>query len=142
MAERPEEPCFPAIAVGRGDSFSVVRSLDELATATCGGLGTFYRELYVFDSKGLLWPVQAEPQAGVPGVLDRLLNRRITLQLRLGKPRTSQLSVVAEWLCDLVDADRDDVYGQFVTHDELKRRFRASVTAKELIEHAGSLGES
>ena len=43
------------------------------------------------------------------------------------------LAEIAEVLCSCVDRDPDDLYDQFVTHDELKALFRGATSPPELM---------
>jgi hypothetical protein len=63
------------------------------------------------------------------------------MELRMSPPHQPALAEIAEVLCSCIDRDPDDLYDQFVTHDELKALFRAATSAPELIEKARTLGE-
>jgi hypothetical protein len=101
----------------------------------------FFEGLRFFDSAGVEWKVAAAVPRRKPGIVDKLLNRRVEMDLRMEPPREPALGEVAELLCSCVDRDPDDLYDQFVTHDELKSLFRAASSAPQLIEHARNLGE-
>lgn len=135
----PTGPALPAIAVAPGDSFHVVDALDEMNSATPGGLEGYYGSVRLFDRDGLSWPVTAIPERE-PSFLDKLLGRRLAIRLELGTPVETPVAVVAEQLCALVDADPDDLYDQFVSHDELVALFRAATSPAELIELVRKLG--
>jgi len=125
-------PRFPAIAICPGDSFAVVESLVQLEAASPKALRSgFFDRLYLFDSDGKRWPVASfEATSARPkGPFGKLTGVRLSF----GPPERPPLSEIAEDLCRLVDADPDDSYDQFVTHDELKRLLRAAATSSELV---------
>lgn len=131
---------FPAVWVAREGSFGVVD-----APLTTGSFvayrNGFFTGLRFFDSSGTEWQVEAAQPKHKPGALDRLLNRTVEMDLRMSPPRQPALAEIAEVLCSCVDRDPDDLYDQFVTHDELKALFRGATSPPELIEKARSLGE-
>jgi hypothetical protein len=131
---------FPAIAVSRRDSFLVVDSIDNLTTcSTSGWRNGYYNELGLFDSEGSYWPIQASIN-NPPNILDRLLNRRIAVDLAAGEPELDSADRIVRFICDLIDNDPDDLYCQFISHAELKEKFRTSADPRLLVELAGTLG--
>jgi len=133
-------PKFPAIAVCPRDSFSVVQAMAGLEAASPRGLESGYFErLYIVDSNGDRWRVaRVETTSARPkGPFGKLIG----VQLFLSPPDRPLLAEVADDLCQLVDADRDDLYDQFVTHEELKLLFRSAPTIERLIAVAANLGE-
>jgi hypothetical protein len=132
-------PRYPAIAICPDDSFVVVRSEADLEAASPAAIrsGCFAR-LYLFDSDGARWRVarfemtDARPRSP----FGRLVGVRLTFEA----PEQPLISDVVEDLCRLVDGDPDDLYGQFVDPDELKRLFRSAPTAAALVTVASTLG--
>jgi hypothetical protein len=131
---------FPVLWIAKEGSFGVIHAPMKDGSFVAYRNG-FFDGLRFFDSSGTEWEVRAAVPKRKPGALDRLLNRRIGMELQIGPPRQPALAEVAELLCSCVDRDPDDIYDQFVTHDELKAHFRAAASAPELIERAGNLGE-
>jgi hypothetical protein len=131
-------PRFPAIAICPGDSFWVVQSMPEGGSPAAIRSGYFNR-LYLYDSDGKRWRVASvEATSARPkGPFGRLIG----VQLSLAPPEQPPLSEIAADLCNLVDADPDDLYEQFITRDELKRRFGSAVTCSDLITAAATLGD-
>jgi len=119
----------------------VVESLNPLAAVSPHALQSGYlARLYLFDSDGRRWRIASfETTPAYPrGAFGKLVG----VQLSLSAAEQPTLSDIVEDLCRLVDFDRDDLYNQFVTHDELKSIFRAVVTPSDLLAAASSLGES
>ena len=134
---------YPAIAVSKGDSFLVISALCELTTCTPYALRQgYFQSLSVYDCAGLLWPVVSAAPSRPLSVWDRLFNWRITVSVQFGEPRDDAKDIVLELLCGLIDNDPDDLYDQFVSHEELKEKFRAAQTPAELVEIARTLGAS
>ncbi len=132
---------FPAIAVAPGDSFRVISGLDELSR--CNFLAVrngYFKQLFLFDSHGLVWPVAHAELDRPPSLWDRLLNRRFGVTLQFAEPRENGLEYAKSALCELIDNDPDDLYDQFVPHDELKTLVRAAEDAAALIDTAETLG--
>lgn len=129
---------FPALAVSPGNSFLVVESIPATGSVTALRRGYFSR-LYLFDSAGLRWPVVQV--SALPSFLDRLLGRLVAVQLTFGAPELVPLGQIASDLCALVDAD-DDLYCQFVSHEELKAMLRQAASPGALIAIGRDLGEA
>ena len=130
---------FPALAVSPENSFIVI---DEAPTL-CNYLGWrkgYYNGLLLYDSIGRLWRVARSTPTKPPGLLTRLLNRRMEVQLDYDEPVSDGLSEVSELVAQLIDDDPDDLYDRFVTHDELKSMFRAAKTPADFIGLAKNLG--
>jgi hypothetical protein len=94
--------------------------------------------MYLFDSNGARWRVIKTERTGSrpKGPFGRLIGVHLTL----GEPDHPSIGDVAEDLCKLVDSDPDDLYDQFISHEQLKDLFRASRSAEELIAAADTLG--
>jgi hypothetical protein len=134
-------PQFPGIAVWSGEMFLVTDSLAPLEMTSEAALrsGSFAR-LYLFDSQGLRWPV-----AGVERTGERPqgpFGKAIGIRLIWAPPQRPLLSEVAEALCVIVAADPDDIYNQFMTHEQLMALFRSAATPHDLIAAAASRGET
>jgi hypothetical protein len=130
---------FPAVWIAREGSFDVVD--EPLTVCNYRALTTaFFSNLVYFDSAGLLWEVdRAEPEQPLSWRA-KLFNLQFRVRLAFARPIRREPSDVAEVLCTCVDADPDDLYSQFVSHEELKSRFRGARSARELIEVARTLG--
>lgn len=132
-------PRFPVIAICPGDYFLAIDSLRPIEAVSARALCSDYlARLYLFDSDGQRWRIARFEQtdARVKGPFGEL----VRVELTLSTPEQVQLSVIVEELCSLVDADPDDIYDQFTTHDELKRLLRAAATPRELVAAASALG--
>lgn len=70
-----------------------------------------------------------------------LLNCRIDLSIVLGTPIEDALAQTKALICALIDEDPDDLYDQFVSHDDLKSLVGSAVNPDELLEVVRSLGE-
>ena len=55
-------------------------------------------------------------------------------------PTGYALSDLADVLCKVVDEDPDDLYDQWVSHEELKELFRSAVTFDRLTHLVETLG--
>ncbi len=131
-------PAFPGVAISRGESFVPIGSLDAIAAPTVRGL-RFYRDLHIFDSSGALWPVELLGLEKV-GLFHRVFTSTVRARLRVGEPKVGALRTAVDWLCELIDADLDDVYEKNVSHQALKARFRACESPGDLIQCATTLG--
>jgi hypothetical protein len=131
---------FPALWIANEGSFGVTDKplVEGSFLAFRNG---FFHGLCFFDSSGTEWIVERAVPASAPAILDRILNRRLRLELRFVLSRRASVAEIAERLCSCVDRDPDDLYDQFVTHRELKASFRAATAPAELIERARTLGE-
>jgi hypothetical protein len=131
---------FPAVWIANEGSFGVIDKpiVDGSFLAFRNG---FFDGLCLFDSSGTEWVAERAVPRSAPGILDRILNRRLQVDLRFGLSRQASVAETAERLCSCVDRDADDLYDQFITHQELKAMFRAATTPAELIEWARTLGE-
>jgi len=130
----------PVLWIAREGSFGVIDTLMKDGSIAAYRNG-FFEGLRFFDSSGSVWEVGAAVPKRKPGALDRLLNRRVEMDLRIEPSRQPALAEVAELLCSCVDRDPGDLYDQFVTRDELKILFRSAASAPELIKRARTLGE-
>jgi hypothetical protein len=113
--------------------------LEAIGTPTRAALGRYYRDLHVFDSSGALWRVELISVEKV-SLFHRVFVSTVPVRLRFGEPKADALRTAVEWLCELVDADPDDLYDQETSHEALKARFRACTSPKELIDCATTLG--
>jgi len=130
---------YPALAVSPENSFMVV----DKAPTLCNYLGWrkgYYDGLLLYDSIGRLWRVASSTPTKPPGLLTRLLNRHMEVQLDYDEPVSDGLNEVVELVAHLIDDDSDDLYDQFVTHDELKTMFRSARTPTDIIGLAKNLG--
>jgi len=116
-----------------------IKSLDAIATPTSRALSRFYSDLHIFDSSGALWPVKLV-SVEKAGLFSRVFNSRVQAQLFFGPPMVDALEKAVEWLCELVDADPDDVYSQQMSHDELRHGFAHAASPTEVIKCATTLG--
>ncbi len=131
---------FPAIAISVGDSFFVVSSLEELTIcSTLAWRNGYYENLALFDSAGIYWPLLAHVQRP-PNLLDRLLNRKLQVEVAAAEPLADGLSRAVSEICELVDQDPDDLYDSYLSHAELKQRLRRIDSAAALIRLARTLG--
>lgn len=129
---------FPAVAVSPGESFYVTSSIPAQASVKALRSCHFER-LYLFDSSGHRWRVKSIHAS--PSRLDRLLNRVVPVALSFDDAGPARAADVAEELCTILDRDPDDIYNQWISHDELKQRFRSCSSVVGLIELARTLGE-
>lgn len=139
LADGMEGPRLPAIAVCPGDSFAVVDSVRQLEGASDRALRSgYYDRLYLFDPDGRRWRVETFHRTGSQrrGPFGKLSEIRLVWSA----PDSPSLADVADDLCKLVDADADDLYDQFVAHDDLKALLRSASSAAELVAVASSLG--
>jgi hypothetical protein len=131
-------PQYPIVLIPSSDVFSVMEAPDWRCT-TLGWRNGFFEDLQVFDSAGRLWPTSVQLDRPI-GVLDRLFNRKRRVQVSFDPPREEALPLVIPMLEKLVDRHPDGLYDQFLTHDELKARFRSAKTPVDLIELVRTLG--
>ncbi|MEW6756299.1 MAG: hypothetical protein AB1505_35810 [Candidatus Latescibacterota bacterium] len=133
-----DQPAFPVIAISPGDSFLVMNSPDWRCSRG-GWHGGYFEGLILFDSAGRLWPTKAALERPF-GLVDHIFSRVLPVQLNYGHPQDGKTADAIAMLEALVDADPDDLYDQFVTHDELKTLFREAKNPAELIGIARTLG--
>lgn len=131
---------FPALWIAREGSFGVIDAPMNGGSFSAYRKG-FFDGLKFFDSSGKTWEVETAVLKRKPSVVDRLLNRRVALDLQMRPPCQPALVSIAELLCSCVDRDPDDLYDQFVSHEKLKALFRTAVSAPGLIQLARTLGE-
>ncbi len=137
---------LPAVAVSRGDSFLVVRALDLLHRCSRVALvNGYYTDLVLYDAAGQAWQViDATPARRLTGLgrwLARTVyNPRVAVSVRYAEPRPYDLAELKHELTALIDRDPDDLYDQFVTHDELKGLVSRAATLAELFRVAETLG--
>ena len=143
--ERPAI-ALPAVAVSRGNSFLVLRALDSLHRCSRLALvNGYYADLVLYDAAGRAWPVIDATPARRLTPLGRWLartvyNPRVAVRVRYAEPRRYDLAELKRELTALIDADPDDLYDQFVSHDELKGLVSRAATRAELIMVAETLG--
>lgn len=130
---------FPALWIAREGSFGVIdEPLDNASYV--GYRNGFFTGLRFFDVSGALWEVlDAVPERPF-GLLDRMLNRRVGMHVRVGDPTRPPVAEIVDQLCACIDGDPGDLYDQFVSREELKARFRTSASPAEVIRHARDLG--
>jgi hypothetical protein len=130
---------FPAVAISRHNSFSVVTEIET----SCNALGWrkgYFEDLSYVDASGTLWPViRANPSRRIT-FFDRLLNRRLDVSLEFGEPQIDAVELAKELIYELIDRDADDLYSQFVSHSDLKELIKKAKSAEELITVAERLG--
>jgi hypothetical protein len=131
---------FPAVWIANEGSFGVTDKPLAQGSFVAFQNG-FFDGLCFFDSSGTEWVVERAVPRSTPGIFDRVLNRRLQVELHFAPPRQTSVSEFAERLCSCIDRDPDDLYDQFVPHQQLKTMFRAATTPAELIELARTLGE-
>lgn len=130
---------FPALWIAREGSFGVIDEPLDRASYVAYRNG-FFTGLRFLDVSGAVWEVlDAVPERPF-GLIDRIFNRRVAMNVRVGDPTRPPLAEVIDQLCACVDADSGDLYDQFVSQEELKARFRTSASPAELIRHARNLG--
>ena len=127
---------FPAIEIS--NVFGVVLRLADSGSALAWRKG-FFNDLAYFDSDGKLWCVTAVPTRPTT-LLDRLLNSQIKATLTWVQFKGSAMDETKRRLCALIENDPDDLYDQFVAHDDLKKLIMAAMTPAELLKVAESLG--
>lgn len=131
---------YPALWIANEGSFGVADT--PLRDTNWRGFHSgFFDGLRFFDSAGTEWVVERAVRTSAPGIFDRILNRRMQVELQFAPPRQASLAEVAEHLCSCVDRDPADLFDQFVTHAELKGMFRSAISADQLIQLARTLGE-
>ena len=131
---------FPAVWIASEGSFGVTD--EPLAHGSFLAFRNgFFDGLRFFDSSGTEWVVERAVPSSAPGILDRILNRRLQVELRFAPPCRASVNDIAERLCACIDRDPDDLYDQFVTHQELKAMLGATASPAELIERARTLGQ-
>jgi hypothetical protein len=131
---------FPALWIANEGSFGVIDEPIKSRTYVAYR-NRFFDGLRFFDISGDEWIVARVIPGREPGLLDRWTNRQVEVDLQFGPPHRPALSEIIERLCSCVDRDPDDIYDQFVTHDELKALFRAARSPQELIHSARTLGD-
>ena len=130
---------YPAILIGKDGSIEVI---DE-PIKSCSWIGFkngYFNDLLMFDSNGESWKVDGVVITKKPSIIDKTLNRKINIVLNLNGPIRININDIATKLCECVDKDPDDLYCQFVEHEELKSLFRSSGSPSMLINHARNLG--
>jgi hypothetical protein len=136
-----DAPIAPAICVCPGDSFVVETDDPTAIRNTPRGLTKeYYRRLIIFDTAGRAWKVdRVQPERNAT-IADRLLGRKLQARLICRTAPEIKMPQIVETLCSLVDDDPDDLYDQFVTHDELKEMLRGAKSPTELVSVARHLG--
>ncbi len=130
---------FPVIAISKNNSFSVITEVEASCTALGWEKG-YFEELSYFDSSGRLWPVTRASLSRNVTLIDRVFNRRFSLSLEFGEPQENALQLAKQLICELIDADADDIYSQFISHSELKELIKKAKSPKELINSTETLG--
>ena len=136
-----DAPTSPALYICPGDSFSPSPEDPTVVRTTARGLkGDYLRRLLIFDRSGQSWKVDdVRPERNVT-FWDRIFGRMLNVRLICRAAPDVTMQQVVEQLCSLVDGDPDDLYDQFVSHEELKAMFRAAASPAELVDVAQRLG--
>lgn len=130
---------FPVIALPQNDAIEVCDQLPR----SCSYLALqkeYFTSLSYFDSTGRLWPVSSIVLEKQPSFLGKLFNFEIPISIEIGEPINNSLDVAKKIICTLIDKDPDDLYDQFVSHEELKGLVKEAHSPTELIQAIGSLG--
>ncbi len=134
------EVTLPGIYIS--ENFGVVRSLSELNTGNALSVKSgFFRDLEFYDNAGNSWrpaKVEVHPR---PTWWRVLLNLRCEVEIEWQLVGPLVPSQVAERICELIDQDPDDLYDQFVTHEELKALVRAAQDPAALVRVVATLGD-
>lgn len=136
--QTPMRPLPPFLAIRRGMAFWVEDWTDGHSSSTWQALRHgCYKDLVLYDTAGVVWPVlRATPVSG-PGLLDRLLPwRRIKVALVLGDGVPTPLRDVVERVRTILETDRDFEWQRGPTPPELAAQFNAATSAREVIETA------
>jgi hypothetical protein len=138
-----DAPTTPSLHVCPGDSFLVPPTDPaRIRNSPLGLSSDYYRRLLIFDGSGRTWRVEdVRTDRGVT-FLDRLLRKTLNARLVCRAAPDVEMQQVVDELCSIVDSDSDDLYNQFVSHNELKRLFRSARSPGELIEVARRLGDA
>src|SRR5262245_57070999 len=121
---------FPALAIA-WDSVMPVNAVQDRCSVVAWRRG-YFRGLFYFDSNGLIWRVVEATPRTQPSLVQRLLNSKLRVDLRLDSPEHANLDEIKGRLVQIIDQDPDDLYDQFVSHEELKSMIRRSTTAAEI----------
>jgi hypothetical protein len=127
---------FPAIEIS--NTFNVVDCITESASTVAWRKG-FFTDLAYFDSDGRLWQVTAVPTRPAT-LLDRLLNSQIKATVTWVEFNGNGMAEAKRRLCAMIENDPDDLYDQFVEHDDFKTLIMAAATPAELIKLAKTRG--
>ncbi len=129
---------FPAIEISESLGFFVVNKLAD----SCNALGWrngYFRGLAYLDSDGYWWPVVEAKLPKPISALDRVLNRNLKVSLKLGDPVPDGVALAKTRMIKMLDLDPDDIYDQFLTHEELKKHIMDAKGPSELIEITNNL---
>ena len=105
----------------------------------------YFDDLILYDAAGFAWQVTEVVPAILVTPIKRwqarfLYNPRTTVTLHYAEPRRYELDEVRSDLARLIDSDPDDLYDQFVTHEELKGLLARAQSPNEVIRVAETLG--
>jgi hypothetical protein len=136
-----DAPIAPALYVCPSDSFSPSPEDPTVVRTNARGLRSdYFRRLLIFDSSGRTWKVKdVRPERSVT-FWDRVFGRMLNARLICYAAPDVEMPQIVHELCSLVDSDPDDLYDQFVSHQELKAMFRAAASPAEVIDIAQRLG--
>jgi hypothetical protein len=130
---------YPAIAIPKQRGrFHAVGALPDRCSFRGWERGWFVG-FWLFDSSGLLWQVENATPGESPGVLRK--GRMIRFNLMLAPPQNNRMPDVVKRMCAMVDSDPEDLYDQFMSHAQFKKKLEAATTATELIELVCTLGD-
>jgi len=132
---------FPVIAISKNDSFEVITDWDDLCGCSWPAFKNgYYEDLSLYDSSGVMWQVLSVKPLSKPSLFSRLFNSTMNVDISIGKAVENAKDMALKYIFDLIDNDPDDLYCQFVTHEELKDKMRLSETPSDLIEIAQTMG--
>jgi hypothetical protein len=128
----------PFLAIRRGISFWVEDEPLGQSSATLQAIeeGVF-RDLELYDSAGMAWPVVDVSPLRHPGLLDRVLPwRRVKVRLRVGEPVPRRVQEIAVRLREIIEGDSGFDWEQGPPPEELAARFQAACSPSEIIQVA------
>ena len=121
----PASVAFPALAVAH-DSVLAVSALQEECSARAWRRG-YFKDLFYYDSNGMIWRVAHAAPVTEPSLVQRALNARLRIDLRLEAPEQASIDAIKSLLTEIIEEAPDDVYHQAVSHEELKAMIQRNV---------------
>jgi len=95
---------------------------------------------FVFDSNGNHWREILSVDEGSFGLFARLFNLARPVRMSFEEAAPISVKEMVKILCEIVDNDPDDLWCQWMTHEQVKHRLRRQKTPSDLIWFAGDLG--